>query len=206
VVEQNIVRAVPVNAPRDVPVPRAGAEGRPEPTRPQALDEDAGWPAPEPAPRPSYARPDVPVRTPRPPAEPRPFLEPALREPALRAPLPAGLAPTRAMEPPPPPIVPAAEPANEPSAPDAALANMAQRLEAALRRPGAPADAPRPSAPRSEPPLEFAGDLSPSTAPDSAPPQNGDPAPAKPGPTSKSVLDSLEAEMASLLGRPPEKQ
>ena len=79
---------------------------------------------------------------------------------------------------------------------------MAQRLEAALRRPGAPPDAPRPQAgPRPEPALEFAGD-SPAAAPDSAAPQ-----PARPkSPSSKSVLDSLEQEMASLLGRPPEKQ
>jgi hypothetical protein len=41
----------------------------------------------------------------------------------------------------------------------------------------------------------------PTTAPDLAAPQ-ADTKPAKP----KSVLDSLEEEMASLLGRPPEKQ
>src|SRR5262245_54307708 len=74
VVEQNIVRAVPVNAPRDVPVPRA--ESRTEAPRPQPLEEDAGWPAPEPAPRPSYARQEAPMRAARPAPEPRPFLEP----------------------------------------------------------------------------------------------------------------------------------
>lgn len=195
VVEQNIVRAVPVNAPRDVPVPRQpGAEGRPEPARVQALDED--WPQPEPAPR-TYARAEPPVRAPRPPLEPRPLeariAEPRPEprpfiEPAVRAPLPASIRE-------PAPIVPAAEPA-EASAPDAALASMAQRLEAALRRPGAPE--PRSARPEPAPDLVPAG---PTTAADLAAPPP-EPKPAKP----KSVLDSLEEEMASLLGRPPEKQ
>ena len=210
VVEQNIMRAVPVNAPRDVPVPRqSGAEGRPEPARVQAFEED--WPQPEPAPRP-YARPEPAVRAPR-PLEPRPLeprsleprpLEPRIAEPrpepriaeprpfiepAVRAPLPASI-----REPAPPPIVPAAEPA-EAGAPDAALASMAQRLEAALRRPGTPE--PRPSA-RPEPAPDLVP-AEPTTADLASPPE---PKPAKP----KSVLDSLEEEMASLLGRPPEKQ
>jgi len=206
VVEQNIMRAVPVNAPRDVPVPRQpGAEGRPEPARVQALEED--WPQPEPAPR-AYARPEPAVRAPRPleprPLEPRP-LEPRIAEPrpepriaeprpfiepAVRAPLPASI-----REPTPPPIVPAADPA-EAGAPDAALATMAQRLEAALRRPGAPE--PRPPA-RSEPAPDLVPGEPTTTDLASPPPE---PKPAKP----KSVLDSLEEEMASLLGRPPEKQ
>ena len=76
---------------------------------------------------------------------------------------------------------------------------MAQRLEAALRRPGTPEPGPAPQPPA---PHELAaGEAPPPTAP-------GDPA-AHPGDVkggkSKSVLDSLEEEMASLLGRPPEK-
>jgi flagellar biogenesis protein FliO len=201
VVEQNIMRAVPVNEPRDVPVPRqSGAEARPEPVRVQAFEED--WPQPEPAPRP-YARPEPAVRAPR-PLEPRPFeprsleprpLEPRIAEPArssslrIRALLPASIA-TR-----PPPIAPTAEPAEEAAPPDAALASMAQRLEAALRRPGTPE--PRPSA-RPEPAPDLVP-AEPTTADLASPPE---PKPAKP----KSVLDSLEEEMASLLGRPPEKQ
>src|SRR5256885_4886850 len=73
VVEQNIVRAVPVNAPRDVPVPRApGTEGSrmPETARPQPFDDDNWSPPSEPA-RPAFARPEPVARTPRP--EPRPF-------------------------------------------------------------------------------------------------------------------------------------
>jgi hypothetical protein len=88
--------------------------------------------------------------------------------------------------PPPAPIVP------EPGEPaDAALASMAQRLEAALRRPGAPET-------RAGAPGVPAPDLAPGAAAAELADQNG----AKP----KSVLDSLEEEMASLLGRPPEKQ
>jgi hypothetical protein len=73
------------------------------------------------------------------------------------------------------------------SSADQNLAEMAQRLEAALRRPGGDAVAP-PVAP--EPPAARA------TPPRSESP----PAPAAPGP--KSGFDNLEDEMASLLGRP----
>src|SRR5437763_1319812 len=151
VVEQNIVRAVPVNSPRDVPVPRTpSAEGQrtPEPARPQPFDDDSWTPPAEPA-RPVFARPEPVARTPRP--EPRPFAEPL-----VRAPLPPGIAP----RPEPSPIVPSAEPA-----PDAALASMAQRLEAALRRPASPDSGPAPQPPA--PPHELAGgEAPPPTAPD----------------------------------------
>jgi flagellar protein FliO/FliZ len=196
VVEQNIIRAVPVNAPRDVPVPRQpGAEGRSENVRPLPLDEEQGWTPPEPAP---VQRPAFQPRAPRAPA---PYLDtPPPREQVIRPPLPAGLVPQAAREP--APMAPAMEPADS-GAPDASLANMAQRLEAALRRPDGqraqpmPARMPEPELDSGEPPA--------TTAPDLAP-QNGDTKPAKPpGPQSKSVLDSLEQEMASLLGRPPEK-
>jgi flagellar protein FliO/FliZ len=88
--------------------------------------------------------------------------------------------------PPPPPSPPPAAPAM--SSADQNLAEMAQRLEAALRRPagdaeprvGAPPVAPEPppgrSAPRSEPPVA--------------------------APSVKSGFENLEDEMASLLGRP----
>jgi len=185
VVEQNIVRAVPVNPPRDVPVPRADAPRTPETARPQAFDDDAWTPplAAEPA-RPAYGRPEPLARAPRP--EPRPFAEPL-----VRAPLPPGIAP-RPVEP--PPTVPSGEPA-----PDAALASMAQRLEAALRRPGASEPAPATPQPASAPQELGNGEATPPTAPD-------DRANDTKGAKSKSVLDSLEEEMASLLGRPPEKQ
>ncbi len=204
VVEQNIVRAVPVPSPRDVPVPRTGApEGGPVRTiADRAPPPEEEWTPSEPAPRPAFTRPDPlgrePLGRPRPPEprapEPRPYDSP------MRPPLPASIAPLAARPFEPAPIAP--EPAAEPQ--DAALASMAQRLEAALRRPGEP----RPAAPPVPAP-DLAFDAPP------AAPENGEPsADAKPhapgtgasGTKSKSVLDSLEEEMASLLGRPPEKQ
>ena len=199
VVEQNIVRAVPVTAPRDVPVPRTGApEGGPVRTiADRAPPPDEEWTPPEPA-RPAFARPDPlgrePLgRGPRPPEprEPRPY------DPPVRPPLPASIAPLAARPLDPAPV------ASEPTE-DAALASMAQRLEAALRRPGDP----RPASP-SVPAPDLALDAPP------AAPENGEPSPdakhpgtgaGASGAKSKSVLDSLEEEMASLLGRPPEKQ
>jgi len=212
VVEQNIVRAVPVTPPRDVPVPRTGApETAPVRTIadrvPPPEDE---WSPPEPAPRPAFTRPEPlgreplgrePLARPRLPEprspEPRPY------DPPMRPPLPASIAPLAARPFEPAPTAP--EPATEPQ--DAALANMAQRLEAALRRPAEPRPA---TPPVPAPDLAF-------DAPPAAPaaPENGEPAaeakpPAPstgaPAAKSKSVLDSLEEEMASLLGRPPEKQ
>ncbi|WP_159008719.1 flagellar biosynthetic protein FliO [Bradyrhizobium sp. S69] len=136
---------------------------------------------------------EPPVAPPRPPrAEPmmprpaRPIDPP--KPPPLRAERPAA-------PPPPPPIQPVAAapaPTASLSAADQNLAEMAQRLEAALRRPvessepriGAPPVAPEPPpsrpAPRVEPP---------------APP----PVAAAPA---KSGFENLEDEMASLLGRP----
>jgi flagellar protein FliO/FliZ len=107
------------------------------------------------------------------------------------APKPPIRAPERAVAPPPPPPPPPA-PAPELSSADQNLAEMAQRLEAALRRPagdpeprvGAPPVAPEPppgrSAPRSEPPTP----------------------PSAPAPSTKTGFENLEDEMASLLGRP----
>jgi hypothetical protein len=113
------------------------------------------------------------------------------------APKPAPIrAPERAVAPPPPPPPPPAAPDPDPapamSSADQNLAEMAQRLEAALRRPagapeprvGAPPVAPEPapgrSAPRSEPPTP----------------------PSEATPSTKSGFENLEDEMASLLGRP----
>ena len=104
--------------------------------------------------------------------------------------------------------------ADEPAAPtaDQNLAEMAQRLEAALRRPR-PADArgpdtaPKPAAEPlpDAPPHAAAADAAPRE--DTPPGQPQQPAPPRgsaPKPQ-KSVYDSLEQEMASLLGRPNSK-
>jgi hypothetical protein len=119
-------------------------------------------PRPEPAPpRLTRAEPLMP--------RPQRASEPPKAPPPIRA-------PERAAAPPPPPPAPA--PAAQSSA-DQNLAEMAQRLEAALRRPAEPVAPPvapePPRAPRAETPA---------------------PAPQKSG------FENLEDEMASLLGRP----
>ena len=127
--------------------------------------------------------------------EPRPELRPepmpsrvtSRSEPAMPRPprqseppkMPPARAPERAAAPPPAPPPP-------PSSADQNLAEMAQRLEAALRRPAGETVAP-PVAP--EPPPGRAPRNEPSMAPPVA-------APAKSG------FENLEDEMASLLGRP----
>jgi hypothetical protein len=101
---------------------------------------------------------------------------------------PAVRAPERAAAPPPPPAPP---PAPAMSTADQNLAEMAQRLEAALRRPGGDAGEPRVGAPpvAPEPPPGRASRNEAPAAPQAA-------APAKSG------FENLEDEMASLLGRP----
>ena len=204
VVEQNIMRAVPVTQPREVPVPRtpgaveAASATRPPPDEWPGPQQDLPAPRPQPEPRdlarPAFPRPDAPARPDTLARAPRPSLDPLTRPslPQSLAPRPSEAAP----------IVPAVEPDGEqrpaPAGADAALANMAQRLEAALRRPGAPGA--QPETPE-RPSLDFSPAESPATAPSTAPPRADDKA-AK----SKSVLDSLEEEMASLLGRPPGKE
>jgi hypothetical protein len=214
VVEQNIVRAVPVTPPRDVPVPRTGApEGSPVRTiADRAPPPEDEWTPPEPAPRPAFTRPEPLGREPvgREPLGREPLARPRLPEPRspeprpydppMRPPLPASIAPLAARPFEPAPIAP--EPAAEPQ--DAALANMAQRLEAALRRPAEL----RPAAPPVPAP-DLAFDAPPAAPENGEPPAEAKPpAPSTGAPAakSKSVLDSLEEEMASLLGRPPEKQ
>ena len=158
-------------------------EPPPRPVRPSFADE-VRRPAPPPmperrndplasfAPEPMGGRPDpVPPRLTRTePLMPRQqrAIEPPKAPPPVRA-------PERAAAPPPPP------PASAPSSAEQNLAEMAQRLEAALRRPAepvAPPVAPEPPAAR--------------------PARSEAPAPAP----QKSGFENLEDEMASLLGRP----
>jgi hypothetical protein len=157
---------------RPEPRPESRSESRPE-SRPE--------PRPDPKPEPRLEPiPPMPPRMPR--GEPlmpravRPAAEPKV--PPLRA--------ERPTPPPPPPPVPPPVPAPAQTA-DQNLAEMAQRLEAALRRPTASADAP-PVAP--EPPA--------------APPVRAarNEPPTAPPPSPKSSFENLEEEMASLLGRP----
>jgi flagellar biogenesis protein FliO len=174
-------------------------EPPPRPARPSFADEvrrpaaperrvDRGDPLAGFAPEPLGGRPE-----PRPElrGEPMPSRVTSRNEPMMpRAPRPSEApkpppvrAPERAVAPPPPPP----SPAPAVSSADQNLADMAHRLEAALRRPVgdtvAPPVAPEPppgrAAPRSEPPM---------AAPAAA--------------LSKSGFENLEDEMASLLGRP----
>jgi flagellar biogenesis protein FliO len=184
------------DAAADHPEP-AMPEPPPRPGRPSFADEVR-----RPAPALSERRSDpLAGFTPEPmsrtdirePAPPR--TAPARSEPIIPRPsrpieppkAPPVRAPERAAAPPPPPPPP---PSPALSAADQNLAEMAQRLEAALRRPagdpaeprvGAPPVAPEPppSRPRAEP-------VAPPVTP----------------PPPKSGFENLEDEMASLLGRP----
>jgi len=167
------------------PEPMGGrGEPRPEPSRPEPRSDFRPELRPEPRlePRGEPTLPRMPSRTE--PLTPRPArLSEASKAASLRATERAASAP-----PPPPPAPPAPTPAQSA---DQNLAEMAQRLEAALRRPagGPPADTAPPVAP--EPVRERAAR---NETPPAAPP-----APAAPA---KSSFENLEDEMASLLGRP----
>jgi flagellar protein FliO/FliZ len=175
----------PEPRPEMRPEPRTEvrAEARPEP---RAVDPLAGLAAELSRVQPEPAAPKM-----RPPRE---------REiPRARPPQP------ERMRPPPPP--PAAEDTTAADA-DQNLAEMAQRLEAALRRPK-PAEPGRGEAPSRQPMMPPAAPepMMPEPVAESAGPQDDAPKPrsaAAPKPQ-KSVYDSLEQEMASLLGRPNSK-
>ncbi|WP_426441836.1 flagellar biosynthetic protein FliO [Bradyrhizobium genosp. P] len=161
---------------------------RPAPVAERRNDPLAGFTADAVGTRPerSEPRPDpMPPRLPRAePAMPRPprAAEPPKAPPPLRAPERAVAPPP---PPPPPPVVPPA-----PSAPpavsnaDANLAEMAQRLEAALRRPSGGGDTVAPPVAPEAPSIRPAPSEPPAPAPQ------------------KSGFENLEDEMASLLGRP----
>ncbi len=140
----------------------------PEPMPPRPERE----PRPEPMP-PRVARNEPPLM-PRPPRQSEPAKVPPVR--AERAPTP----PPAPQAPPVPPLAAA------PSSAEQNLAEMAQRLEAALRRPAGETLAP-PVAP--DPPSQRAARVEPPAPP------------ARPA-AEKTSFENLEDEMASLLGRP----
>jgi flagellar protein FliO/FliZ len=103
-----------------------------------------------------------------------------------------------------PPRVPAPPPI-DPSAADQSLAEMAQRLEAALRKPKAPDLRAAPAADDAAEPAEEQV-AAPPPPPRAARSAEAKPARAEPKPKEgKALYDTLEQEMASLLGRPPNK-
>jgi len=219
VVESTIVRGAP--APREATLPR--------PALPEALPRalplpdnssvNGAWPLQPEAIAPPRQAPRIEAMSEEPAAPPHaePPPRPQQREtlaaladeiatrpvpPAPRG-RPGGAARSRPAEPRAEPRMPAGRPAEaEPAAnADQSLADMAQRLEAALRKPKNAA-AP-PGAARSAPPPAQAADAE-AAAPQPAAPPRAAPAPGKSG-QSKTLYDSLEQEMASLLGRPAGK-
>jgi hypothetical protein len=215
VIEQNIVRAVPV-AP---PGPRPVAEPTVRPVAPEAMAARA---------------PADPYRE-RVAAEPRPRLEPLPRAPRpeptrlapSEPPRPSRLSATRRQEPEarrPEPDAAAFDVHAPTAAGDTSLADMASKLEAALRRPPpqrvepdngpvlqgpTPPTVPaaEPAGPPKPPATAAAAEPPPSPAPASAAREEKDKPAASSSASSppKSMFDSLEEEMASLLGRPPGK-
>jgi len=213
VVEANIVRAVPATRdvlvarpapapemlPRAIPLPEAASNGsggswplQPEP------------PAPMPPPRPQRetlsALADDLSAHPAPPLPPvAPPAATALANPAAPVPPRNRTAPTPRAE----PRTPAAPADSEASnLADQSLAEMAQRLEAALRKPKAaePASASSPA------PVEELETAAPVPPPRPARPPAAKPARAEiKAKGSSKVYDTLEQEMASLLGRPSGK-
>jgi flagellar protein FliO/FliZ len=137
---------------------------------------------PEPSSRPEPPRPEprAEMREPMPsrPARSEPII-PRPSRPIEPPKAPPVRAPERAAAPPPPPQ------AAPLSSADQNLAEMAQRLEAALRRPAGDSAEPRVGAPP--------------VAPE---PPAGRPAPPVAPPAPKGGFENLEDEMASLLGRP----
>ena len=267
-IEQNIVRAVPVAPAREAPPTRGPGE---------TVTRGTDLVRPEPPPRPAA---DTTWSPPALPEAVRSRTEPAPRPIEPTRPLPESLLPPRGsmsdVRSPAPRASADLQPVEvrqSPPTADVNLSDMAQRLEAALRRPGQapepraeppraapvarptapprtvpapesimppiprvtpprpvsppPEPAPPPVArsapppsvppPAAPPPSAPAPSVEPLRAPDPAPtqaapqpptvepqapePPKPEPVPAKP----KTVFDSLEEEMASLLGRPPDK-
>jgi hypothetical protein len=116
----------------------------------------------------------------------------ARREPRVARPQPPAAQPAPPPPAPPPPAPAADTQFNSPA--DQNLADMAHRLEAALRRPAKTEEAPRFAEP--QPAAPVTDDI---PAPAAARPARGEKPPAA---GKSSLYDSLEQEMASLLGRP----
>lgn len=204
------------------PAAATGAPARTPRNEPAAPDEPASWPlqphaeTPARAPRESLAA-LADELAPRPPAPPRSRPQPSAR-PAAVEPRPEPRQPIKA-EPrlSPPQQAPAPAPAAAEAGPsiDQSLAEMAHKLEAALRKPKAERPPAAPNAPAA-PAAEAVSDAEASTAaplPPAAPaPRANRAAEAKPARPDakqpnpgKALYDSLEQEMASLLGRPTAK-
>jgi flagellar protein FliO/FliZ len=209
VVETNIVRGATAardiaitrmpagtdTLPRAIPLPDSTGNGswplQPEPAAGASISRTSRGEAEEPASWPLSPQPETPARTNR---EPLSALHDELSS------RPVALPRSRSQTIPRPP---SSEARPEPGdAVDQSLAEMAHRLEAALRKPSAkpetarearPIPMPRSTAPDEPNPLEEIGTTLPRAA-ETRQPNAG-----------KMLYDSLEQEMASLLGRPTGK-
>ena len=163
------------------------------PRAPIPVEEPVAWPlqphvevAPPPAPMPTRSQRETLTSladelAARPPQAPARSHEARLAAPAPHAPAPD-------------------------TAPDLNLNDVAHRLESALRRPSAQAQAHAQAEPRPAPAPRVAA---PEPATEPAPPRASrsaaEPRPREAKPAAKSMYESLEQEMASLLGRPAGK-
>ncbi|MGX1352568.1 flagellar protein FliO/FliZ [Bradyrhizobium elkanii] len=158
----------------------------PPPLAERRSDPLAGFTPERGEPRPDPVPPRLPPRSE--PVVPRPprAAEPPKAPPPLRTTERAVTPPPPPPQTPPPAATQAPSAAPPPSNADANLAEMAQRLEAALRRPTGAGET-----------------VAPPVAPEAPParPQRSEP-PAPPAGGQKSGFENLEDEMASLLGRP----
>jgi flagellar protein FliO/FliZ len=200
---------------------------RPAPKIEPASDEAPAWPPLQPQADTPPAAPARPQRDTLAALADELSARPASPSPPsrVRTPAPARAPLEARAEPRPEPRAPAVQAAPTPTpadtaAADQSLAEMAHRLEAALRKPNAPAEArvgaPQPRQeqrpePRQAQPAEQAAAPEPPPPPPqprAARPAEPKPArsapPAKP-PQSTTLYDNLEQEMASLLGRPTNK-
>jgi flagellar protein FliO/FliZ len=227
VVEQNIVRAAGASREKNEPAPGRGLSVSETLTRPVPLGEGTLFPLqPETNGRPPRAVPEESAQwtwpqqgepqragrveprlekpeAPTSPAEdfsarPTPSREPTFARPMTPPARPAPPAPVAA----PVDRVEKTEKAAAVAEPDQNLAEMATRLEASLRRPVEPRVPPEPSqAVKTEPTVP---PPTPRVTPESriAPPEQK---PTRAEPSPKAPFESLEEEMANLLGRPPGK-
>lgn len=228
VVEQNIVRAAGGRDGRDQARLAVPGDGLP---RTVPLGDTGSWPLqpgaeftqqPTMPPTAAPTQQQAPLRATRvapaedswPPQEPpaMPAQRPRMTPPMTAQPMTAQpdtsarFAAPELNIPPPPPVpepsiepAPAPEPAHNPQT-DRNLAEMAQRLEAALRRPAAET-----KSPAQDP---FSVPIPPPRAVETPRPVPRDPgasSESKAASSSKTPFDSLEQEMANLLGRPANK-
>jgi hypothetical protein len=165
--------------------PLAGFSPEPIAPRSEPRNDSRNEPRPEP-------RVELRNEPPLPPTRPQrsePMMPRAIRQEPPKAPPPIRAERPTAVPPPPPAPPPVPAPAPSLSSADQNLAEMAQRLEAALRRP-----------PETTEPRVGAPSVAPEPPPSRPPPRVVEPPAAAPSP--KTGFENLEDEMASLLGRP----